>query len=71
MCGLAFLDVDEREKSSKLGLGKNLGPLRPDSTTFLRCQERWVYFGGVLGYFGDLMGAHWVKDVQHGLPGLG
>ena len=59
MCGVAFLDVDERELSDKLGLAKNLGPLRHDSTTFLRCQGEWVYFGGVFGYFGALMGAVW------------
>ena len=69
MCGVAFLDVDEREKSDRLGLGKNLGPLRHDSTTFLRCQGKWVYFGGVFGYFGALMGASGVTDVRCGHPG--
>ena len=53
MCGAAFLDVDEREWSGKFGLGKNLGPLRHDSTTFLRCQRKWVHFEGVSHVYAD------------------
>ena len=30
-----------------------------------------VYFWGVFGYFGALMGAPWVMDAQHGLPECG
>ena len=40
-----------------MGLGKNLGPLRHDSTSVLRCQGKWVYFGGVFGYFGVILGS--------------
>ena len=42
-----------------MGLGENLGPLRHDSTTFPRCQGKWVHFEGCFWLFWGSDGGPW------------
>ena len=43
----------------------NTGQLQHDFNHFLEVLKKLVYFLGVFGHFGALMGASGVKSVQH------
>ena len=68
MCVVVSQNVDEIGGSSRLGLGKDLGPLQHHFNLFSKMLGE-VCLGSVFDLFGALVEASGVTDVQHGLPG--
>ena len=71
MCSLASHNVDEIGGSSRLGLGKNLGPLHHYFNPFLVVVGKMSLFFGVFSHFGALIRAPGLTDVWYGLPRCG
>ena len=63
MCNVVSLDVDDIGCSGRMGLGKNLKPLRHDFNHFAKVLGEMLQFLGVFGHFGALMGESGVMNV--------